>query len=74
MSKEKKHISQRLLEQYAEWFHAEKQDKQFGDRQEEPTIQEFITHYAITEDINDFIRAADALNNIGLYIQLDGKP
>jgi len=68
-----KHISQKLLEQYAEWFHEQKQDKQSGNRKEEPTIQEFIVHYAITEDVNDFIRASDALNNIGQYIQLDGE-
>ncbi len=68
-----KHISQKLLEQYAQWFHEQKMAKLAGERENEPTIGEFIVEYAIQEDVNDFIRASDALNNIGQYIQLDGE-
>ena len=66
-----KHISQKLLEQYAQWFHEQKMAKLAGERDTEPDIHEYILVYVITEDINDFIRAADALNNIGQYINLD---
>lgn len=66
-----KHISQKLLEQYAQWFHEQKMAKLAGEREDEPNIQEYLFDYAINEDINDFIRASDALNNIGQYINLD---
>lgn len=68
-----KHISQKLLEQYAQWFHEQKMAKLAGERVDEPDIGGFIVEYAIQEDVNDFIRASDALNNIGQYIQLDGE-
>jgi len=68
-----KHISQKLLERYAQWFHEQKMAKLAGERDTEPEIEDFIVEYAIQEDVNDFIRASDALNNIGQYIQLDGE-
>jgi len=68
-----KHISQKLLEQYAQWFHEQKMAKLAGERENEPAIGDYIVEYAITEDVNDFIRASDALNNIGQYLQLDGE-
>ena len=68
-----KHISQKLLEQYAEWYHEQKMAKLAGERETEPVIADFIVEYSIKEDVNDFIRAQDALNNIGQYINLDGE-
>lgn len=68
-----KHISQKLLEQYAQWYHEQKMAKLAGERETEPAIGDYVVEYSITEDVNDFIRATEALNHIGQFIQLDGE-
>ena len=39
----KKTRLQELFDEYAFWYHQEKTDQNFGDRQEEPTFKEWFT-------------------------------
>ena len=54
--------SVKIMNLYAKWYHAEKTDATFGDRKDEPTLEEFIKQYVLENDnISDLLNSSKEL-------------